>query len=69
MTCAVPAKQSDVVVFFFSPTYFLLGCKILSIGNTTSLLYNKKDGENFDDSLILYFGSSLMLVTYFVNFR
>ena len=42
-----------VIVCKSSPAYLRLGFSKLSIGNTTSLLYNKKNGENLVDSLIL----------------
>ena len=35
------------------PAYLRLGVSKLSIGNTTSLLYNKKNGDNLFDSLTL----------------
>ena len=45
---AVP-KQSGACL----PHVFLLGLSMLSRGKTTSLAYNRKNGENFVDSLTL----------------
>ena len=42
-----------VIVCKSSPAYLRLGLSKLYIGNTTSLLYNKKKGDDMFDSLTL----------------